>query len=66
MDERTFESKSGHLTKNLTFSEEGVGISLPNNVLKQSNFRFEFLRSDSIGEESVKMIHAIFVPFGKV
>jgi hypothetical protein len=66
MDERIFESTSGHLTKNLSFSEEGVSISLPNNVLKQSNFRFEFLSSDSIGEESIKMIHAMFVPFGKV
>jgi hypothetical protein len=69
MDERTFESKPAHLTSKLNFSEEGISISLPNNVLKQSNFRLEFLEKegpDYQGVESSKVIHALFVPYGKV
>lgn len=66
MDEKTFESKPGHLTSKLAFSEEGISKSLPNNVLKQSNFRLEFLKSESLEEDSAKVIHAMFIPFGKV
>ena len=34
MDEKTFESKPGHLKNNLTFSEQEINVSVPNNVLK--------------------------------
>jgi hypothetical protein len=69
LDERIFESKSAHLINKLNFSEEGISTSLPNNVLKQSNFRFEFLRKEwpgYQGEDNLKVIHALFVPYGKV
>lgn len=51
IDEKTFESRIGNLKNKNTFEERGISLSLPNNVLKESNFRFEFIKSEGMDYE---------------